>query len=177
MASVYGYKRLMTMTDDAPWYLAVQRFLALEAQFLDDDNWRAWLALYAPEAIYWMPLNSTQVDHLSHASLLCDDGVLRELRCRRWYERETDTGAISLQPSPRTIRHLTNLTVAAPATADIVTARANLLMAEYTHGEVREHHARASWRLIRNADSFLIAEKRIDLLNARGPLSDILAYL
>jgi benzoate/toluate 1,2-dioxygenase beta subunit len=164
------------MSDGASLYFQVQRFLALEAQFLDDGNWREWLTLYAPDALYWMPLDWAQTDHLAHASLLCDDAVLRELRCRRWYERDTDTGALSLQPTPRSIRHLSNLSVTADETTEAVTARASLLVAEHARGEVREHHARASWQLIRAPGGFLIAAKRVDLLNADGHLSDILSY-
>jgi benzoate/toluate 1,2-dioxygenase subunit beta len=158
-------------------YLATQQFLAQEARLLDESSWSAWLKLFAPGAIYWMPLDPTQTDHLSHASLLCDDAVLRELRCRRWDDRATDTGALSLQPTPRTNRHLSNLTVVADTTGGSLTARASLILAEFARGEVRVHYARALWRLIHSDDTFLITEKRVDLLNASGHLSDILTYL
>jgi benzoate/toluate 1,2-dioxygenase beta subunit len=165
------------MNVDDGLYLGIQQFLAREAHLLDDGNWSEWLELYAPGAIYWMPLDPAQTDPVGHASLLCDDAVLRELRCRRWVERATDLGALSLQPSPRTVRHLSNLTVTAGASAQAVTARAGILLAEFARGEVRTHHAHARWRLIRVAAGFCIAEKRVDLLNASGTLSDILTYL
>jgi 3-phenylpropionate/cinnamic acid dioxygenase small subunit len=158
-------------------YLATQQFLAHEARLLDESRWSEWLELFAPGAIYWMPLDPTQTDHLGHASLLCDDAVLRELRCRRWDDRASDTGALSLQPTPRTNRHLSNLTVAADTTGASITARGNVILAEFARAEVRVHYAHALWRLVHTADTFLIAEKRVDLLNASGHLSDILSYL
>ena len=33
----------------------VQQFLYREARFLDDKEWEKWLALYAPDAEFWMP--------------------------------------------------------------------------------------------------------------------------
>jgi 3-phenylpropionate/cinnamic acid dioxygenase small subunit len=165
------------MNVDDGTYLGIQQFLAHEAHLLDDGNWSEWLELYVPGAIYWMPLDAAQTDLVGHASLLCDDAILRELRCRRWAERTTDLGALSLQPPPRTIRHLSNLTVTTGACDEALTARAGIMLAEHARGEVRTHHAHARWRLMRTAGGLRIAEKRVDLLNASGPLSDILTYL
>jgi benzoate/toluate 1,2-dioxygenase subunit beta len=33
----------------------VRQFLFAEARALDDKNWDAWLAFYAPDAEFWMP--------------------------------------------------------------------------------------------------------------------------
>ena len=33
----------------------VRQFLYREARVLDDKEWESWLALYAPDAEYWMP--------------------------------------------------------------------------------------------------------------------------
>ena len=33
----------------------VKAFLYAEARYLDDKDWDAWLALYSPEAEFWMP--------------------------------------------------------------------------------------------------------------------------
>jgi 3-phenylpropionate/cinnamic acid dioxygenase small subunit len=33
----------------------VRQFLYREARFLDDNEWESWLALYAPDAEYWVP--------------------------------------------------------------------------------------------------------------------------
>ena len=32
-----------------------RQFLYREARFLDDKEWESWLALYAPDAEYWVP--------------------------------------------------------------------------------------------------------------------------
>ena len=33
----------------------VRQFLNREARFLDGKEWESWLALYAPDAEYWVP--------------------------------------------------------------------------------------------------------------------------
>jgi 3-phenylpropionate/cinnamic acid dioxygenase small subunit len=33
----------------------VRQFLYREARFLDDKEWESWLALYAPDAEFWVP--------------------------------------------------------------------------------------------------------------------------
>lgn len=164
------------MTVDDTLYVATQRFLAHEARLLDDGEWNEWLKLYTPEAVYWMPLDPAQPDRVGHASLLCDDALLRQLRIRRWSEGPTDTGALSLQPTPRTIRHLSNLTVTNIGTPGELSARGSLMLTEFARGEIRTHHAHALWKLLHAGDGFQIAEKRVDLLNASGQLSDILTY-
>lgn len=155
-------------------FLAVQRFIAQECSLLDAGDWRRWLDLFTTDGVYWMPSELGQDDRLNRVSLLCDDAVMRELRCRRWLERTTDTGALSLQNTPRSLRHVSNLTV--NAQGEELLARAALLVAEYAGGEIRHFHASASWRLHPVASSFLIAEKRVELLNCDGPLGDILTY-
>ncbi|MDD3798612.1 MAG: aromatic-ring-hydroxylating dioxygenase subunit beta [Novosphingobium sp.] len=43
----------MSVSDQV--WAAVQRFLGREALLLDNKDWDGWLALYLPEAEYWLP--------------------------------------------------------------------------------------------------------------------------
>lgn len=36
-------------------YEAIRDFLYREARYLDDSDWDNWLAMYAPDATFWMP--------------------------------------------------------------------------------------------------------------------------
>ena len=49
----------------------VRQFLYREARFLDDKEWESWLALYAPDAQFWMPSwdDDDQLDPLGHQKL------------------------------------------------------------------------------------------------------------
>jgi benzoate/toluate 1,2-dioxygenase beta subunit len=165
--------------------IAVQQFLAREAALQDAGHWRGWLDLFTPDGIYWMPLSPDQTDARLHASLLHDDAVLREIRCRRWHDRNPDTGALSLQPAVRTVRHVSNVLVAelraaasdGGAPSPTLEARAAVHLVEYVRQELRPWHARVTWRLVATDGDFRIALKRVDLVNGDGPISDMLTYL
>ena len=162
----------------ASTYLEVQRFLIAETRLLDDSNWDTWLSLFTPDGIYWMPADPAQTDPLNHVSLMYDDATLRDLRCRRLRDR-SESAAISLQPAPRCLRSLSNLEVFAPeaAAAPDLFARANVIFAQYSAPAVETYYARVSWNLHREADQYFIRQKRVDLLNCDGLLSDILVFV
>lgn len=161
---------------DASTYLRVKRFLIAESRALDEGDWHTWLALFSAEGAYWMPSNASQQDPLNHVSLIYDDAPLRELRCRR-YRDGAQGGALSLDPAPRSLRYLSNLEVFASDAAAVLTARGSLIVAQYSAKTVDTFHARVTWDLIVQGESYLIRRKRVDLLNCDGPLGDILVYL
>ncbi|MES1264988.1 MAG: aromatic-ring-hydroxylating dioxygenase subunit beta, partial [Variovorax sp.] len=59
-------------------------FVAAEAALLDDGRFDEWLALFAEEGRYWVPLlGARQADPLSHNSLAYEDRLLLQLRIER----------------------------------------------------------------------------------------------
>ena len=152
----------------------VQRFLTGGARLLDTGDWDRWLALFATDGMYWMPVSPEQTDPLNHVSLLYDDAILRQMRCKRFQDR-SEAGALSLQPAPRCMRMITNLEV--QTEPGKVAAQASVIFAQYAPPTVSAYYARVAWDLREHTDSYLIQRKRVDLLNSDGPLSDILAYL
>lgn len=71
---------------DAATYFAVREFLALEIGHLQAGRYEQWLALFAPNARYWMPLayvRDTRADAEAHASELAHfDDSFETLRLR-----------------------------------------------------------------------------------------------
>ena len=56
-------------------------FVAAEAALLDDGRFDEWLALFAEDGRYWVPLlGARQVDPLSHNSIAYEDRLLLQLR-------------------------------------------------------------------------------------------------
>ncbi|MEO7402106.1 MAG: aromatic-ring-hydroxylating dioxygenase subunit beta, partial [Burkholderiales bacterium] len=51
-----------------------------EARLLDRARYRDWLALYAAEATYWVPLARTQTDAITEQSIACEDLLLMQVR-------------------------------------------------------------------------------------------------
>lgn len=140
------------------WH-TVQQFLFHEARLLDERRLQEWLALYAEDAEYWVPYAWNQQSPKDHVSLFYETKSLLGMRIDR-LER-----ALSPLDSPpsRVNHYLTNVQV---DDGDPLTARAHLLFVEYRREEQRWFAGRAAWRLRPNGAGFLIAAKRVDLLNA-----------
>jgi len=60
-----------------------EQFLFHEAHLLDTQCFEEWLALFAEDATYWVPLEQGQKDPHQTASLIYDDRTLLELRVKQ----------------------------------------------------------------------------------------------
>lgn len=58
-------------------------FVYAEARMLDEGRYDDWLALWLPEAHYWMPLDYKQKDPINETSLLYEDNFMLRLRVER----------------------------------------------------------------------------------------------
>lgn len=58
-------------------------FVHDEARMLDEGRFDEWLALFTPEAHYWMPLDYKQTDPKLVTSLLYEDNFMLRLRVER----------------------------------------------------------------------------------------------
>jgi len=150
-------------------------FVADEAALLDAGRYDEWLALYADDAHYWVPLmGAAQADPHTHQSLAYEDRLLLQLRI----ERMKHPRAHSLRPRSR-CQH-----VLQPARVDVIdreagtaSTRTPFLYLE-TRGELqltlsgvcrhRLVHTDAGWR---------IREKRVDLLDAERALPAIQLFI
>ena len=135
----------------------VQEFLFHEARLLDERRFDEWLALYSPDAEYWVPYAWEQDNPRDHVSLFFETVSLLRMRVDR-----LERGLSPLDsPQARVNHFLTNITVDAE-----LTARAYLLFFESRRDEQRWFAGRCTWRLRKDGASFTIASKRVDLLNA-----------
>lgn len=146
------------MTGVELWH-RVQQFLFREARLLDERRLQEWLALYTDDAEYWVPYAWEQKSPKDHVSLFYETKSLLSMRIDR-LERELSPLD---SPMARVNHYLTNVTVEEGAELG---ARAHLLFVEHRRDEQRWFAGRASWRLRPRGAEFLIAAKRVDLLNA-----------
>jgi len=63
--------------------MSVEQFLYREARLLDEQRLEEWLALFAEDATYWVPLEQGQQDPVSTSSIIYDDRTLLELRVKQ----------------------------------------------------------------------------------------------
>ena len=138
----------------------IESFLIAEARLLDERRWDDWLALFAEDGWYWVPLEEGQASPRDTVSLIYDDRRLLETRIRRLAE-----AALHAQtPVSRTSRIVANPTVEAED-GNEVTIRAKFEMIEYRR-DARRVFAGTTWhRLLRQGGGFRILWKRVDLVD------------
>jgi ethylbenzene dioxygenase subunit beta len=145
-----------------------EQFLLHEARLLDDGRFDEWLALFAPEAWYWVPSEPNQADPVETVSLIYDDRRLLETRVRRL----SSPRMYSQEPRSRTSRSIGNVTIEESG-ANSCTARSKFLMIEYRRENQRIFGGTAFHGLVQTGGRIQIAWKRVDLVNCDAPLDGI----
>ena len=145
-----------------------EQFLLHEARLLDDGKFDDWLALFTPDAWYWVPSEPNQPDPIETVSLIYDDRRLLETRVRRL----ASPRMYSQEPRSRTSRIVTNVTIE-EAGKTICAVRSKFMMIEYRREQQRLFGGTALHRLIQSNGRIMIASKCVDLVNCDAPLDGI----
>jgi 3-phenylpropionate/cinnamic acid dioxygenase small subunit len=146
-------------------------FIAHEARLLDAGRFDEWLALFAENGRYWVPLQgSAQIEGAAHNSLADEDRLLLSLRV----ERLKNPRAHSQHP-PSRCQHILQQPVLTHADEDAGRYETHTpFVYVETRGERQLMLAGAArHRLVRRTGSVLIELKRVDLLNAGDALPAI----
>ena len=132
------------------------QFVYHEARLLDEQRWDEWLALFAEDGHYWVPLSPDQTDPLGHNSLAYEDTLLLKLRVERLKE-----GPFSQHPRSRSQHVLQAPEIVAP---EVV--RTAFFYAE-VRGDEQQVHAGTMVHHLHEVDGALrILLKRVNLLSA-----------
>jgi 3-phenylpropionate/cinnamic acid dioxygenase small subunit len=145
-----------------------EQFLLHEARLLDDGKFDDWLALFTPDAWYWVPSEPGQPDPIETISLIYDDRRLLETRVRRL----ASPRMYSQEPRSRTSRIVTNVTIE-EAGKDACTVRSKFMMIEYRREQQRLFGGTMLHRLVQTDGRVMITWKRVDLVNCDAPLDGI----
>ena len=150
-------------------------FIAHEAALLDDARFGDWLALFADDGRYWIPLlGARQIDAVSHNSMAYEDRLLLQLRI----ERLKNPRAHSQHP-PSHCQHVLQASRIERLDAEAGTAT---LATPFIYIEVRGDQqlmlaGRYRHELVRTADGLRIRQKRIDLLGAERALPAVQLFI
>ena len=150
------------MAADAGSRAAIADFIFHEARLLDARKFRDWMALFAEDGTYWVPSVPEQQSPFDQASLFYDDRDLMKTRIER-----LDHPRIHVQTPPSRTAHLVGNVVVEEddaAKGELVVG-STVIMAEYRDDAQRVFAGRQRHRLRRHGDTFLIVQKRIDLIN------------
>jgi 3-phenylpropionate/cinnamic acid dioxygenase small subunit len=157
-----------------------EQFLLHEARLLDEGKFDDWLALFTPEAWYWVPSEPEQADPAETVSLIYDDRRLLETRVRRL----SSPRMYSQEPRSRTSRIIANVTIEETAPLPALprvrgsegwgcTARSKFMMIEYRREQQRLFGGTMLHRLVQTGGRIMIAWKRVNLINCDAPMDGI----
>lgn len=145
-------------------------FVYREARLLDELRFEDWLSLFAPDGIYWMPLDHEEVDPKLVTTLFYDDLLLLRTRVRRLLGSNT----FSQQPRSRCHHLLQQPQIDRfdPAAGEFVT------WTSFTYTETRlgrtEHYS--GWmthHLVIHNEELRIRLKKVHLVNCDAPHRNI----
>jgi len=137
-----------------------RQLLEREARLLDQLRYDEWLAMYAPECVYWVPSTPNGGDPRREIAIMFDDR--RRLEDRIYRMR---TGfAWSQAPASRTVRLITNVEVFSTAYADKRMLRSNFLISEFWGDETRQLTGWAGHRVARGEGGWKITAKQVNLI-------------
>ena len=140
-----------------------------EARLLDDLRFDEWLALYAPECIYWVPASPERGDPRREVAISFDDRRRMEDRIYR-----LRTGyAWSQAPKSRTVRMISNVEVFAAGRDTVRMVRSNFLISEFRPDGTRFLSGWCGHRFVERDGRWLIEVRQVNLIdcdqNLRNP--------
>ena len=156
----------------------VRAFIEDEARLLDDRDFVKWLALFAEECRYWVPVSPDQRSPADGVSHFNDDKQLLMARTHRLLNPR----AFAAEPTPRTAHVVSGVRIEGED-GDAITATSSQLMLEYRardgfENDLRMFGGRVTHHLRTGGGAgFTILEKRVDLINADGSFNAMLAPL
>lgn len=149
-------------------------FVVREARLLDDKRYDEWNALFADDAMYWVPATPDQPDGDQHVSHLYEDKLLRELRI----ERLKSPRAFSQQPPTRSHHLLQTPSVERfDAAANAYVVRSEFHYTE-SQGDELQFYVGTCWHHLALRDGALrITLKRVNLLNCDAALPAVQLFI
>ena len=153
--------------------MAAIDFVIAEAALLDAGRFDDWLALFAEDGRYWVPLlGAAQADPVSHNSLAYEDRLLLQLRI----DRLKNPRAHSQHPKSH-CQHVLQRPVLEQEDGHELALATPFIYVE-SRGEDQQMLAgTCRHRLVRAGEGFLIRQKRVDLLNAGRALPAIQLFI
>lgn len=146
--------------DDSALRDQCRMLLEREARLLDQGRFEEWLALFAPQCVYWVPGTPGAGDPRREVTVAFDDRRRLEDRI---YRLRTGS-AWSQAPASRTVRLVSNVEV-----FDNMMVRSNFLLSEWRQGETRLWSGWCGYRL----KDWKIEVKQVNLIdcdqNLRNP--------
>ncbi len=148
----------------------VEQLLYLQAELLDAKQWQAWMDLFDPQGVYWMPVDREQTEWQSSPSIFAEDKLMMEIR----KGRVSHPNAWSQAPMWET-NHLVSHVAIESADDTQIQVRSRFHMMELRRDNVRHFGGSYRHTLVRDAGGALrIRLQRVDLFNGQATFDYVL---
>jgi benzoate/toluate 1,2-dioxygenase beta subunit len=142
---------------------AVEQFLYRQAELLDGKQWQAWIDLFTPDGMYWMPPEPSHTTWDGMPAIFAEDKNLMIVRMKRLLHPD----AWSQRPLWET-NHVVSNVIIEKETADAVVVRSRFHMLELRRDDVRHFAGRYQHTLKKTGNGFAIKLQRVDMTNAQA---------
>ena len=141
----------------------VEQFLYRQAELLDGKDWQAWIDLFSPDGVYWMPPEPSHTTWDGMPAIFAEDKNLMTVRMKRILHPD----AWSQRPLWET-NHVVSNVVIEKETPNEVVVRSRFHMLELRRDDVRHFAGRYRHALKRVGSGFAIQLQRVDMANAQA---------
>ena len=144
---------------------AVEELIYREACLLDDKKWRDWIALYAEDAVFWMPAWASEYETTADPELELNLIYLKGYANIEDRVFRVETGdSFASMPMDRTVHVVGNVHLTG-VEGESVSARANWIVHSYgPHGGLTRGGS-YEYRLRQRAAEWKIARKKIVMID------------
>lgn len=159
---------MLTITGPAETLSAAVDFIGLEADMLDHGEYDAWLALWADDAQYVVPIDLDATDFASTLNYALAD----KAQLAKRVEKMSDGFSVAASPPARTVRSLSRFRLLENG-SDLVRVRCAQIVTAHRRETQRTYTGNVEYTLRRVGDAWQIVQKVVRLINAGDPLTAI----
>ena len=148
----------------------VEQLLYRQAEHLDTKNWKAWIDLFTPEGIYWMPPDASYKTWDGQPAIFAEDKNLMTVRMLRVQHPD----AWSQRPLWETNHVVSNVRIRKVVPNGDIEVTSRFHMMEMRRDDVRHFAGSYLHKLKKTKTGYAIKLQRVDMTNAQAAYDYVL---
>ena len=149
---------------------AVEQFLYKQSELLDTKQWQAWIDLFTPDGIYWMPPDASYKTWEGQPAIFAEDKNLMTVRMNRVLHPD----AWSQKPLWGTNHVVSNVVIQKVSKNGDVQVRSRFHMLELRRDDARHFAGAYTHHLKKTKSDYKIKLQRVDMTNAQAAYDYVL---
>ena len=147
-----------------------EQFLYRQAALLDGKQWQAWIDLFTPDGVYWMPADPAHKHWDGMPAIFAEDKNLMTVRMKRVLHPD----AWSQKPLWGTNHVVSNVIIDKAAKNGDLVVRSRFHMMELRRDDVRHFAGQYTHQLKKAKGGYRVKLQRVDMTNAQAAYDYVL---